>query len=76
MALFPAQSKLPRHPAPILRIGRLAVEFSQRVGLYAVVDTKHGKAKAFYTKLGFIACMDSPLSLYLPVATLEHSLVS
>lgn len=98
-ASLPAQSKLPRHPAPILRIGRLAVdvrhqgkgtgqdllafalrlavEFSQRVGLYAVVvDAKHGKAKAFYTKLGFIACMDSPLSLYLPVATLEHSLVS
>lgn len=98
-ASLPAQSKLPRHPAPILRIGRLAVdvrhqgkgtgqdllafalrlavEFSQRVGLYAVVvDAKHGKAKAFHTKLGFIACMDSPLSLYLPVTTLEHSLVS
>jgi len=24
-------------------------------------------------KLGFIACMDSPLSLYLPVATLEQA---
>lgn len=98
-ASLPAQSKLPRHPAPILRIGRLAVdvrhqgkgtgqnllafalrlavEFSQRAGLYAVVvDAKHDKAKAFYTKLGFIDCMDSPLSLYLPVATLEQSLVS
>jgi len=95
-ASLPAQSKLPRHPAPILRIGRLAVdvqhqgkgtgqdmlafalrlavEFSQRVGLYAVVvDAKHDKAKAFYTKLGFIACVDSPLSLYLPVATLEQA---
>jgi hypothetical protein len=29
--------------------------------------------KAFYKKLGFIACMDSPLSLYLPVATLEQA---
>jgi GNAT superfamily N-acetyltransferase len=95
-AALPVQSKLPRHPAPILRIGRLAVdvrhqgkgsgqdllafalrlavEFSQRVGLYAVVvDAKHDKAKAFYMKLGFIACMDSPLSLYLPVATLEQA---
>lgn len=93
-----SQSKLPRYPAPILRIGRLAVdvrhqgkgigqdllafalrlavEFSQRVGLYAVVvDAKHDKAKAYYVKLGFIACVDSPLCLYLPVATLEQSLV-
>ena len=54
---------------------RLAVEFSQRVGLYAVVvDAKHEQAKAFYMKLGFIACADSPLTLYLPVATLEQSL--
>jgi len=97
-ASLPSQSKLPRYPAPILRIGRLAVdaryqgkgigqdllafalrlavEFSQRVGLYAVVvDAKQDKAKAFYTKLGFIACIDNPLCLYLPVATLEQSLV-
>lgn len=96
-ASIPAQSKLPRYPAPILRIGRLAVdvrhqgkgigqdllafalrlavEFSQRVGLYAVVvDAKHDKAKAFYIKLGFIACVDNPLCLYLPVATIEHSI--
>jgi predicted N-acetyltransferase YhbS len=95
-ASLPAQARLSRHPAPILRIGRLAVdirhqgqgigqdllafalrlavEFSQRVGLYAVVvDAKHDKAKAFYIKLGFIACMDSPLSRYLPVATLEQA---
>jgi GNAT superfamily N-acetyltransferase len=93
---LPAQLKLPRYPAPILRIGRLAVdgryqgrgiaqdllafalrlavEFSQRVGLYAViVDAKHDKARAFYVKLGFIACVDNPLCLYLPVATLEQS---
>lgn len=93
-----ASSKLPRYPAPILRIGRLAVdvryqrqgvgedllayalrlavEFSRRVGLYAVVvDAKHAKAKAYYVKLGFIACVDTPLSLYLPIATLEQSLV-
>jgi GNAT superfamily N-acetyltransferase len=91
-----AQSKLPRYPAPMLRIGRLAVdarhqgkgigqdllafalrlavEFSQRVGLYAVVvDAKHDKAKAFYLRLGFIACVDNPLCLYLPVTTLERS---
>lgn len=95
---LPAQSKLPRYPAPILRIGRLAVdvrhqgkgigqdllafalrlsvEFSQRVGLYAVVvDAKHDKAKAFYVKLGFIACVDNSLCLYLPIVTLEQTIV-
>ena len=94
---LPTQLKLPRYPAPILRIGRLAVdvrhqgkgigqdllafalrlavEFSQRVGLYAVVvDAKHNKAKAFYIKLGFIACVDNPLCLYLPITTLEQSI--
>jgi len=93
---LPAQLKLPRYPAPMLRIGRLAVdarhqgngigkdllafalrlavEFSQRVGLYAVVvDAKHDKARAFYARMGFIGCLDSPLSLYLPIATLERS---
>jgi predicted N-acetyltransferase YhbS len=93
---LPSQMKLPRYPAPMLRIGRLAVdvrhqgkgigqdllafalrlavEFSQRVGLYAVVvDAKHDKAKAFYVRLGFIACVDNPLCLYLPIATLEQS---
>ena len=96
---LPAHLKLPRYPAPMLRIGRLAVdvrqqgkgigqdllafalrlavEFSQRVGLYAVVvDAKHDKAKAFYVRMGFIACLDSPLSLYLPIATLEQSVNS
>ena len=95
---LPSQLKLPRYPAPMLRIGRLAVdvrhqrkgigqdllafalrlavEFSQRVGIYAVVvDAKHDKAKAFYLKLGFLACEDNSLCLYLPIATLEQSLV-
>lgn len=94
---LPTQSKLPRYPAPMLRIGRLAVdmrhqgkgigqdllafalrlavEFSQRVGLYAVVvDAKHDKARAFYLRLGFIACVDHPLCLYLPIAALERSI--
>lgn len=93
---LPARLKLPRYPAPMLRIGRLAVDeryqgrgiaqdllafvlrlavgFSRRVGLYAViVDAKHDKAKAFYVRLGFIACVDNPLCLYLPIATLEQS---
>lgn len=97
-ASLSSQSRLPRYPAPIFRIGRLAVdarhqgkgigqgllafslrlavEFAQRVGLHAVVvDAKHDKAKAYYLKLGFIACVDNPLCLYLPIATLEQSIV-
>jgi GNAT superfamily N-acetyltransferase len=98
-ASLSSRLKLPRYPAPILRIGRLAVdvrhqgkgigqdllafalrlavEFSQRVGMYAVVvDAKHDKAKAFYLKLGFIVCVDNSLCLYLPIATLEQSIGS
>ena len=94
--LMPSSSKLPRYPAPMLRIGRLAVdrrrqaqgigkdllafalhlalEFSERVGIYAVaVDAKHEKARAFYEGLGFIACVDRPLNLYLPLQTLKKS---
>ena len=91
---LPATLKLPRYPAPVLRIGRLAVdrrqqgrgigqellsfalhlarEFSQRVGLYAVlVDAKNDKAKSFYASLGFLSCVDQPLCLFMPLATLE-----
>ena len=93
---LPPHLKLPRYPAPTLRIGRLAVdhrqrgkgtgqqlmsfalqlalEFSQRVGLYAVVvDAKHAKAKAFYEALGFTVSLDDALCLYLPISTLERS---
>ena len=86
--------KLPRYPAPVMRIGRLAVslkaqgqgvgqqlmafalrlslEFSRQVGLYAVlVEAKHAKAKAFYEALGFVATLDNPLLLYLPMSTLQ-----
>ena len=90
---LPPLLKLPRYPAPTLRIGRLAVdrhrhgqgtgqhlmsialqlalEFSQQVGLYAVlVDAKNNHAKAYYETLGFVATIDDPLCLYLPISTL------
>ncbi|MDP2431345.1 MAG: GNAT family N-acetyltransferase [Pseudomonadota bacterium] len=52
----------------------LALEFSHRVGLYAVVvDAKNEKAGAFYAGLGFQACEDNPLCLYMPVAVLERA---
>jgi len=95
-AQLPPDLQLPRYPAPILRIGRLAVDhrqqakgigqdlmafalqlaldFSQHVGLYAVVvDAKHVKAKAFYESLGFTASLDDALCLYLPLSTLQKS---
>lgn len=96
---LPPNLKLPRYPAPTLRIGRLgvdrqqqgrgtgqhlmafalqlALEFSQQVGLYAVlVDAKNDKAKAFYTGLGFTATLDDPLCLYLPMSTLAKLISS
>lgn len=91
---LPPPLKLPRYPAPVFRIGRLAVdqgsqgqgighqlvafslqmalEFSQRAGLYAVVvDAKHANAKRFYDGLGFLATVDDPLCLYLPISLLQ-----
>lgn len=53
---------------------RLALEFSQQVGLYAVVvDAKHEQVSAFYQRLGFLPTLDNPLCLFLPIATLEQS---
>lgn len=92
---LPAHLKLPRDPAPVLRVGRLAVdtcaqgrgigqqlmaialqlavEFSQKVGLYAViVDAKHDKARLFYEGLGFSPTLDEPLCLFLPIAMLQQ----
>ncbi len=38
------------------------------VGAYALlVDAKNEKAKAFYQHYGFTACVDSPMTLYLPL---------
>lgn len=38
------------------------------VGAYALlVDAKNDKAKAFYQHFGFTACIDSPMTLYLPL---------
>jgi GNAT superfamily N-acetyltransferase len=96
-AQLPPHLKLPRYPAPTLRIDRLgvdhrqqgkgigqqlmafalqlALEFSQQVGLYAVVvDAKHAKAKAFYESLGFTASLDDAMCLYLPILTIERSI--
>lgn len=93
---LPSPSKLPRHPAPILRIGRLAVdkraqgkgigqdllafalrlalEFAERVGLYAVVvDAKDVQAADFYRRLHFEPTLDDALCLYLPLSRLAKA---
>lgn len=91
---LPQPPSLPHHPAPILRIGRLAVdlqeqgkgvaqhllsfalkialEFSETVGLYAVaIDAKDTRAADFYRQLGFSATLDNPLCLFLPISQLQ-----
>ena len=93
---LPKQLKLPRHPAPMLRIGRLAVdkraqgngigrdllasalhlalEFAERVGLYAVVvDAKDAQAAEFYRRLHFEPTLDDALCLFLPLPRLAKT---
>ena len=54
---------------------QLAFEFSQQVGLYAViVDASHDKAKVSYEALGFTSTLDDPPCLFLPISTLEKSI--
>ncbi|MBY0472132.1 GNAT family N-acetyltransferase [bacterium] len=93
-ALPVAQRKsLPKHPVPVGRIGRLAVDQSMQgkglggellanalkkiqdaskvVGAHAVVvDAKDASAKNFYEKYGFIALIDDPMTLFLPIASI------
>ncbi len=46
-------------------------------GVYAlVVDAKHAKAQAFYTRHGFIPIEGKPLSLYLPMETAIKALIA
>ena len=93
---LPSQLKLPRHPAPMLRIARLAVdkraqgkgmgrellafalhlalEFAERVGLYAVVvDAKDPQAADFYRRLHFEPTLDDDLCLFLPLSRLAKT---
>lgn len=52
----------------------LTLDFADRVGLWAVVvDAKHETAAAWYRRLGFIATLDDPLCLYLPIGTLGQA---
>jgi len=52
----------------------LALDFADRVGLWAVViDAKHETAAAWYRRLGFIATLDDPLCLFLPIGTVRET---
>lgn len=47
-------------------------QLGEYTGVYAVeVDALHERAKAFYEKFGFVALLDNPLHLYLPMKTIE-----
>jgi len=52
----------------------LALDFSERVGLYAVVvDAKDDRVAGFYRKLGFRPTLDNALCLYLPLTVLRQT---
>lgn len=95
---MPMNLRLPRHPAPMMRIGRLAVdkreqgkgigqdllafalhlalEFAERVGLYAVVvDAKDAQGAEYYRRLHFEPTLDDELCLFLPLSRLAKARV-
>ena len=48
-------------------VGR-CLQARQQVAAFAlIVDAKNGQAKTFYEHYGFTPCMDSPMTLYLPL---------
>ncbi|WP_295390714.1 GNAT family N-acetyltransferase [uncultured Thiodictyon sp.] len=52
----------------------LALDFSNHVGIYAViVDAKHERAATFYRGLGFEAMPEHPLRLFLPLSRLAKT---
>lgn len=52
----------------------LALDFSERVGLYAVVvNAKDDRVAGFYRKLGFRPTQGDTLCLYLPLAVLRQA---
>lgn len=53
---------------------RLAMAFSAKVGLFAVVvDAKHDAAATFYRRLGFHSTLDDPMCLFLPLSQLAKA---
>lgn len=51
-----------------------AVKLSQEIGVFAIiVDATNESAKDFYLKYGFTALPEQPLTLFLPIATIEKS---
>jgi hypothetical protein len=51
------------------------LELSERLGIHAVVvEAIDEQAKAFYEKYQFIALLDRPLHLYLPISTVRDVL--
>ena len=54
----------------------LALEFAERVGLYAVVvDAKDARAAAYYLRLDFEPTLDDDLCLFLPLSKLAKTRV-
>lgn len=53
---------------------RRCLRVAEELGVHAVeVDAIDEHAKAFYEKYGFAALLDSPLHLFLPVATIRQA---
>lgn len=56
---------------------RQAIRVSDSVGIIGFfVDAKNEDARRYYEQYGFVALPDSPLKLFLPLATLKQALAS
>jgi GNAT superfamily N-acetyltransferase len=55
----------------LARVLDTAIELSETVGIYAVVvDAIDEAAKTFYMKYGFVAFVDQPMTLFLPIRSI------
>jgi GNAT superfamily N-acetyltransferase len=50
-----------------LAVDRCRVAMASVAAYALIVDAKDASAKSFYAHYGFIACVDAPMTLYLPI---------
>jgi hypothetical protein len=69
---------LARHDVPVFRLGRLAVDRSAQAaevgGVALRIDAKNERAAKWYGSYGAVTLLDAPLSLLLPLRTIEAAI--
>jgi hypothetical protein len=69
---------LARHDVPVLRRARLAADRKAQGqgsgGVALVIDAKNERAARWYVSYGAVPMVDAPLTLLLPLATIDVAL--